>query len=242
MKKKKLTIIGEKLIAIHDALLNIYGPQVCFLNHRNSFELLIAVILSAQCTDKTVNSATPALFEKFPNPHSMATASAEDVMHCIRRIGFCNAKTRYLIESSRMIIEKFGGVVPGKMEDLITLPGVGRKTANVVLADEFKVPGFPVDTHVKRLLNRMGIVKSDDPEKIEAMVNQHLPPEYWGEFSHLLIIHGRNCCSARSPKCPECPIRDACATGLKGLGVSQSEIAKKEKKAKAKPVSGKKDE
>ena len=190
----------EKIL--HD----LYGELACFLNHSNPFQLLVATILSAQCTDKKVNNVTPALFECYPDPAALADAEQHKVEEC----GFYRAKAQHIIGASRMIVEQYGGNVPDNMDDLTRLPGVGRKTANVVLGDAFHVPGLPVDTHVKRLCNLLGIVKSQDPEQIEQILCNALPPEKWAQFSHQLILHGRTRCPARRPDCAVCELADLC--------------------------------
>ena len=200
-KNRKIT---EKLLTIYHLLSERYGKIECPLNHKNTYELLVAVILSAQCTDKKVNDVTPALFKVYPTPAALADADQTELENIIRSIGLYRAKSANLIATAKKIMEDFGGKVPEEMEGLTSLKGVGRKTANVILGNAFDKPGFPVDTHVKRLLNRIGIVKSDYPEKIEEVVNTNLPPEYWTDFSHLLITHGRACCKARKPLCNEC--------------------------------------
>lgn len=211
MAQRKKTTLSRTLNAVFDTLLNHYGPQVCFLRHHNPFELLVSVILSAQCTDKTVNANTPALFTRFPNAIAMASAEPAEIEPYIRAIGLYRSKANYLVETARALVRDHAGEVPEDLESLTRLPGVGRKTANVVLADAFNVPGFAVDTHVKRLLNRLGIAKSDSPEVLESIVNANVSPERWGSFSHLLIVHGRNCCNARRPDCEHCVIASLCA-------------------------------
>lgn len=198
------------LVDIYDILFKIYGPQKCFLEHEDPLQLLVSAILSAQCTDAKVNSVTPGLFRIYPDAASFAKADSARLRKIIKPIGLYKAKGANIIKSSRIIVEKFNGKVPRNMEDLTSLPGVGRKTANVILGNAFDIPGFPVDTHVNRLLNRIGIVSNPSPEKIEIAVNENMPPKYWTEFSHLLIQHGRNRCKARKPDCENCEIRRLC--------------------------------
>lgn len=199
-----------KLLKIYNSLFDIYGDVPCPLDHQSDFQLLVAVMLSAQCTDKKVNLVTPHLFEKFSTPQDMAQADAHTVVKIIHSIGLFRNKAKNLVNSAKIIVESFNGKVPNTMQELLTLPGVGRKTANVILGNAFNKPGFPVDTHVKRLLNRFGVVDCDSPEKIEAFVNQHLPAKYWTNFSHLLIVHGRQYCKAQNPNCLQCQLAFLC--------------------------------
>ena len=198
------------LLKIYDSLYKLYGEVPCPLNHQSEFQLLVAVMLSAQCTDKKVNLVTPYLFEQFPTAEMMAEADVATVEKIIHSIGLFRNKAKNLVNSAKIIVSSFNGQVPNTMQELLILPGVGRKTANVILGNAFNKPGFPVDTHVKRLLNRFGVVDSDSPEKIEAFVNEHLPPEYWTNFSHLLIVHGRQYCKAQNPNCLQCPLTALC--------------------------------
>ena len=197
---------AEKLKKIYTCLEEKYGAIECPLTHKNAYELFVAVVLSAQCTDKKVNAVTPALFSRYPTVQALAEADQSDVEEIIRTLGLFRAKSANIIAASKKIVEEFNGEVPADMESLISLPGVGRKTANVILGNAFDIPGFPVDTHVIRLMNRMGIVKTKTPEKIEAVVNANLDKRYWTEFSHLLITHGRACCNARKPDCENCEL------------------------------------
>lgn len=194
-----------------DALLAAQYPDArCELDYRSPFELLVATVLSAQCTDVRVNEVTPALFAEFPTAASMAGASRERLEELIRPTGFFRAKTESLLGLSKALVERFGGEVPSRLDDLVTLRGVGRKTANVVLGNAFGVPGIPVDTHVGRLSRRLGLTVNDDPEAVEADLNRLLPEEAWTGFSHHLIFHGRRCCTARKPACGGCAIRQYC--------------------------------
>jgi endonuclease III len=185
-------------------------PAACELDHRNAFELTIATILSAQTTDKMVNLVTPELFRRYPTAADLAAADPAEVERIIGPTGFFRNKTRSIIACARALVERFGGEVPNRMEDLVTLPGIGRKTANVILGVAFDVPGFAVDTHVTRLTNRLGLVKTRDPEKIEALVTRMVPPEEWTGLSLRLILHGRRVCDARRPKCEQCVLNDFC--------------------------------
>jgi endonuclease III len=185
-------------------------PSVTELDHGNAFELTIATILSAQTTDRAVNLVTPELFRRYPTAADLAAADPADVERLIKPTGFYRAKTASIIACARALVERFGGEVPGRMEDLVTLPGIGRKTANVILGVAFGVPGFAVDTHVTRLTNRLGLVATRDPVKIEALVTRMVPPEEWTGLSLRLILHGRRVCDARRPQCDVCILNDFC--------------------------------
>ena len=185
-------------------------PAVTELDHTNPFQLLIATILSAQTTDKSVNSITPTLFGRYPTAHDLAGADPAAIQVIIKPTGFFRAKTRSIIAASRKLVDAFGGEVPPRMDDLTTIPGIGRKTANVILGAGFGIPGFAVDTHVTRLSNLLGLVKTKDPVKIEAYVTKMVPPEEWTALSLRLILHGRRICIARRPKCEECVLNDFC--------------------------------
>lgn len=185
-------------------------PAVTELAHTDPFQLLIATILSAQTTDRSVNLVTPALFARYPTAADLAAADPARVEELIKPTGFFRAKTRSIIAASRKLAEDFGGEVPPRMEDLVTLPGIGRKTANVILGVGFAVPGFAVDTHVKRLTNLLGLVSTRDPVKIEKQVTSMVPPSDWTGLSLRLILHGRRVCIARRPRCEECVLNDFC--------------------------------
>ena len=206
--------LRKKLIAIFDTLQRTYGPQTCPLTHSSPLQLMVSVILSAQCTDKKVNAITPELFEKYPDANAFENADISELEEIIRPIGLFRAKSANIIAACRKINSDFKGNVPKTMKNLISLPGVGRKTANVILGNAFKIPGFPVDTHVIRLMNRIGIVKTEKPEKIETVINKNMPDKYWTDFSHLLITHGRNRCKAAKPDCINCEIRNQCGKRL----------------------------
>lgn len=201
----------SKCKAIYDALLTVYGPQKCFLDHETPFQLLCAVILSAQCTDKKVNTVTPELFRRYPDAAALADADAAELETILHPCGFYHAKGKYLREMAAILRDEYAGEVPDTMEELTRLPGVGRKTANVVLGDSMGVPGLPVDTHVLRLSGRLGLSRSADPVKVEQDLCKELEPEYWAQFSHLLIVHGRNRCTARRADCINCEISGLCA-------------------------------
>lgn len=192
----------------------IPDPQ-CALDFTNPFELLIATVLSAQCTDKKVNSVTPTLFGRYPDAETLAEARVEEVEEIIHPLGFYHAKTSHILSLSAALVDRFGGEVPQTMEELTTLPGVGRKTANVVLGNAFNVPGFPVDTHVIRVTGRLRwrtdwSKAKPDPVAIEEEITACFPPEEWTNLSHRLILHGRAICKARKPLCAECPLNTTC--------------------------------
>ena len=185
-------------------------PAVTELAHESPWQLVVATILSAQTTDKTVNLITPGLFERYPTPADLAAADPAEVEAILKPTGFFRAKTRAIMACARDVVERFGGVVPKRMEQLVTLRGVGRKTANVILGVGFGVPGLPVDTHVTRLSNRLGLVQTRDPIKIEKQVCSMIPRREWTGFSLRLILHGRRICIARKPKCEQCLLNDFC--------------------------------
>lgn len=187
-----------------------YPEAGCALDYRNHFELLCAVMLSAQTTDVSVNRITPALFDAYPDARAMAKANPEEVEGIIRSIGLYKNKSRNLIRMSHELVELYNGEVPGDYDSLTKLPGVGRKTANVVLAEGFQEQRIAVDTHVFRVTNRIGMADSDDVLKTEKQLMKQIRPDCWIRAHHLLIFHGRNCCKARKPECDSCPIRDIC--------------------------------
>jgi endonuclease III len=185
-------------------------PAVTELAHQDPFQLVIATILSAQTTDRSVNLVTPELFKRYPTAADLAAADPAEVEQLIKPTGFFRLKTRRIIDASRKIVELFGGEIPPTLEDLVKIPGIGRKTANVVLGVGFNVPGFAVDTHVTRLTNRLGLVATRDPVKIEYQVCAMVPKEEWTGLSLRLILHGRRVCIARRPRCEECVLNDFC--------------------------------
>jgi endonuclease III len=184
--------------------------ELCALDHANAFQLLVATILSAQCTDERVNLTTPALFARYPDPPSLAGADLAELETLIRPTGFFRSKARSLVGMAGGVVARFGGVVPSAMKDLVTLPGVGRKTANVVRSVDFGLPGLPVDTHVLRLSHRLGLTDEKDPVKVEGVLNGMIPASERGGFSLRLILHGRATCQARTPRCGECVLSDFC--------------------------------
>ena len=196
--------------AIARALAKAYPDAWCELRHDGPWQLLVATILSAQCTDKMVNEVTPALFAAYPTPSALAAAPAERVETLVKRTGFFRQKTKAIQKVGRAIAEEHGNRVPADMDALTKLPGVGRKTANVVLGTVFGRPAIFVDTHVNRLANRLGLTLSDDPGQIERDLQALLPPREWTHFAHRLIHHGRRVCVARKPRCSECPLARWC--------------------------------
>jgi endonuclease-3 len=190
-----------------------YPDVVCALNHTSAWELLAATILSAQCTDVRVNIVTPALFAAYPSVQAMAVAAQADVEQLVRTTGFFRNKAKNLIGAAQGIVERYNGQVPAAMEDLLTLPGVARKTANVVLGSWFEIAsGVVVDTHVSRISNRLGLTKAADPQKIEQDLMKVIPKKRWVLFSHQIIHHGRAVCVARKPKCDACRLYDLCSS------------------------------
>lgn len=201
----------ERYQQIYRLLDQLYPDVKCALNHRNAWELLAATILSAQCTDVRVNMVTPALFERFPTVADMAAAPIEEVIELIRSTGFFNNKAKSLIGAAKIIQENFGSEVPRTLEELLTVPGAARKTANVVLGSFYGIAsGVVVDTHVQRIANRLDFTKEEDPVKIERDLMSIVPEERWISFSHQIIHHGRSLCVARKPRCAECPIDPLC--------------------------------
>lgn len=204
----------EQVIGIVEGLEKEYPLADCTLEYRKDYELLFSVRLAAQCTDERVNMITPALFERFPTLEAFAAASPEEVEPYIHSCGFFRAKARDIVLCAQALLARHGGRVPGTMEELVALPGVGRKTANLILGDIFHEPGATVvDTHCIRLSNRMGLVDNlKEPVKIERELRKILPPEKSSDFCHRLVIHGRAVCTARNPKCGDCCVRHLCRT------------------------------
>jgi endonuclease III len=195
---------------INGELALTYPDAHCELDFTSPFELLVATVLSAQTTDVRVNMVTPTLFAKYPTPADLAAAERDDVESIIQSTGFFRAKTQAIVGLSQAIVERFGGEVPGRLKDLVTLPGVGRKTANVVLGNAFGVPGLTVDTHFARLARRFGWTANTDAVKIESDVAALIPRREWTILSHRLIWHGRRCCHSRRPACGACPLARLC--------------------------------
>ena len=210
---------------INRVLAETYPNAHCELDFESPFQLLVATILSAQTTDKRVNMVTPVLFAKYPTPTELAAADPEEVESIIQSTGFFRAKTKSIMGMARDLCERYAGEVPNKLKDLVTLPGVGRKTANVVLGNAFDVPGLTVDTHFKRLVTRFGWTTQTDPDKIEAEVATLIPKSEWTMLSHRLIWHGRRLCHARRPACGACPIAPLCPSY--GEGPTDPKVAAK---------------
>jgi endonuclease-3 len=191
--------------------------ELCELDHDGAFQLLAATILSAQSTDQMVNRVTPVLFERWPTPAALAGADLAELEQVVGPTGFFRNKAKSLVGMAQAVVERFDGEVPVAMEDLVTLPGVGRKTANVVRSVAMDAPGFPVDTHVLRLTKRLGLTTQTDPVKVEHEVNAMIPPAERGLLSLRLILHGRRVCTARKPRCDECVLNDICPSAFKVL-------------------------
>ena len=198
----------EKVLSLLD---EHYGTEkICYLNHESPWQLLIAVILSAQCTDARVNIVTGPLFERYPDAAALAAADIDDVEELIHSVGFYKNKARNIVLASRKIVQEFGGEVPETLEELTSLAGVGRKTANVIRGNIYDEPSIVVDTHVKRISNKLGFTKETDPEKVEYALMKVLPKDHWIMYNIQIITLGRQICTARSPKCGECFLRDYC--------------------------------
>ena len=210
LARESLPAKRERAAKIAKALARSLPDAWCALDHRNPFELLVATILSAQCTDAMVNQVTPALFRELPGPAALAAAAPARVEELVKRTGFFRQKTKAIQATARALAEEHGGVVPEEMERLTTLPGVGRKTANVVRGTAFHLPAIFVDTHVRRLAIRLGLTREDEPDRIEKDLQALLPPREWTRFAHRLIHHGRRVCVARLPRCSECVLATLC--------------------------------
>lgn len=203
--------VAKRTEEILKRLDEVYGTEyICYLNHENPWQLLIAVILSAQCTDARVNIVTKDLFAKYDTLEKFANADLKELEIDIRPTGFFHNKAKNIIGCAKRLVEVYGGEVPSRLEDLLTLPGVGRKTANVIRGNIYNEPSIVVDTHVKRISNRLGFTKEEDPEKIEFELMKKLPKEHWILYNIQIISFGRNICFARSPKCSECFLYDLC--------------------------------
>jgi endonuclease-3 len=212
MKKK------ERALQLYRQLEAAYPDAVCGLNYQNPWQLLVATILSAQCTDKRVNQVTVQLFQQLPGPLEMAAAPLPQVEELIRSTGFFRNKAKNLVVCAQQVLSQHQGQVPKQLEELVALAGVGRKTANVVLGNAYQIPGMVVDTHVKRLANRFGWTKSDNPVQIEKELCRLLPASDWTQSGHTLIAHGRACCKAPTPICSQCPVLELCPR----IGVDRS--------------------
>jgi len=206
---------GARVARILEVLQNTWGHATCELDHDNPYQLLVATILSAQSTDKRVNLVTPALFAKYPNAAALASADPDELEAVIRSTGFYRNKAKHLLGMARRVVEVYGGEIPPRMDDLVTLPGVARKTANVVLGTAFGInAGVVVDTHVKRVSARLGMTAETDPAKIERDLMAEVPQASWTDVGHQLIWHGRRICHARNPDCEHCPLAPLCSYAL----------------------------
>ena len=236
----KKTELNKRATDVLRLLKREYPVAICELTHDSAFQLLAATILSAQCTDVRVNMVTPALFDSYPTPTKLATADVARVAQLVRSTGFYQTKAKNLVGMASQVMSRFGGEVPREIEDLITLPGVGRKTANVLRSVVFKLPGLPVDTHVGRLSRRLGLTKLEDPVKVEYELNAMLAPPEWGQFSLRLILHGRRVCDAKKPKCEECLLEKLCPSSnlptKKDVKKASKKVAKKSTSKSAKKV------
>ena len=200
----------DKIKEVLDRLEETYPEAECALHHQNVFQLIVAVALSAQTTDKSVNVVTPALFEKYPDADALAAADVEEVSEYIKRIGMYKTKAKNIVGMAQKLVSDYGGQVPEDYDALVSLPGVGRKTANVVLSVGFGHQRIAVDTHVFRVANRIGLVHEKDVLKTELSLMERIPEERWSRTHHSLIFHGRQCCDSRKPKCDDCPINTLC--------------------------------
>ena len=195
---------------IVEALKKLYPDALCSLQYQKDYELLFAVRLSAQCTDARVNMVTPALYARFPTLEAFANAGYEEVGEAIKSCGFYNTKSKDLVECAKILLEKYGGRVPGTMEELTSLPGIGRKTANLILGDIYHQPAYVCDTHCIRITNLLGLAEGKDPAKVETQLRAILPPEESSDFCHRLVLHGRAVCVARRPQCERCCLAPYC--------------------------------
>lgn len=228
-KKVPVTDILERLS-------HMYPDAKCALNHTNAFELLIATMLSAQCTDARVNIVTARMYPTHNRPEHFAELTADEIGDMIKDCGLWQTKAKNIRETCRILLHKHGGEVPATMDDLVALPGVGRKTANVVLSNAFGVPAIAVDTHVFRVSNRLGLATADTVEETEQQLMKRIPRAQWSEAHHWLIHHGRQLCDARKPKCSECPLFDLCKFGQQAQKTAAKAAAKTAKRAKAAKV------
>ncbi|MCW2933581.1 MAG: Endonuclease [Actinomycetia bacterium] len=227
------TALVRRARKINRVLAETYPDAHCELDFTSPYELLVATVLSAQTTDKRVNMTTPALFARYPGPAELAAANPEDVADILRPTGFFNAKTKSVMGLAAALRDRFNDKVPSTLDELVALPGVGRKTANVVLGNAFGIPGITVDTHFGRLARRFGWTDSDDPVKVEQEVGELIPRQEWTILSHRLIWHGRRICHARKPACGACPVADWCPS----FGLGPADAATAAKLVKAGPFS-----
>ncbi len=205
----------EKILIIRERLTALYPDTECTLVYEDPFQLLIATQLAAQCTDARVNIVTKTLFKKYPTVESFANAELSELEQDIKSTGFYHNKAKNIIGCAKKLLSDFNGEVPKTMEELLSLPGTGRKTANLVLGDAFGIPGIVIDTHAKRLSGRLGLTKEETPEKIEKDLAKFVPKDYWTMLGHHFVDHGRAVCDARKPKCGECTLSDVCSYAKK---------------------------
>lgn len=221
-KRPRIKATPETVVPMLDRLVARHPDAHCELDHVNPFQLVVAVVLSAQTTDVAVNKITPSLFEKYPDAQALAAAKPKDVEKMISRIGFFRMKTKSIMGLATMLVENHGGAVPQTLEELVKLPGVGRKTANVVLGVAFnKAEGVVVDTHVQRLAQRLGWTRKKEPVDIEQDLMKLIPKDRWNQTAHTLIFHGRRICEAKKPQCAECPVNDTCPSAFKAEKVGR---------------------
>ncbi len=228
----KLPPVRERTGSIVASLQVLYPDAVCALNHENPLQLLVATILSAQCTDARVNLVTPALFARYETAPDYATCDIAELEQFIKSTGFFRNKAKNIRACCQVLVERHGGQVPRTLEELVELPGVGRKTANVILGNAFETPGITVDTHVGRLSRRLGLTKLTDPVKVEFALMEIVPQAEWTNFSHMVILHGRSVCAARKPLCERCTLAGFCPK----VGVKKAPTKKKPKASKASSV------
>lgn len=219
-----------------DILQDVYGDQKCGLDYRTPFELLIATMLSAQCTDVRVNKVTAELYKEYNTPEKILTLTEGELREKIKSCGLSNTKAKNILKTCHLLLEDFGGVVPRTMAELTSLPGVGRKTANVVMSNAFGIPAIAVDTHVFRVSNRMGLAKGKTPEEVEKGLRKNLPKQRWSAAHHQLVWHGRKICSARKPKCDICPLAHLCDTRVRALKQHEKRAAQARQKSSEKSV------
>lgn len=221
-KSKKLQhpVMQNKIETILTLLDELYPSATCSLGFRNPLELLVATVLSAQCTDERVNQVTPGLFRKYSTARAYAQAPLEELENDIRSTGFYHNKAKSIKAACRILDERFNGNIPADLDELVQLPGIGRKTANVILGNAYQIPGIVVDTHVSRVAQRLGLTSQKDPDKIEQDLMLLIPRERWITFCHQLIQHGRQLCQARKPKTEVCPLRPSCDYAMLGKGKS----------------------
>jgi endonuclease-3 len=210
LPKETTPVLAKRARRLTRTLLAAHPDAHCELRHRDAYELLVATILSAQCTDERVNSVTPKLFDRYPDAACLAAASAAELEEIIRPTGFYRNKAKSLLGMARAVVERHGGEVPRTLDELTALPGVGRKTANVILGNVYGVPGIVVDTHVGRIARRLGLTRNEDPVKVERDLMALVPRDRWTQLSHAMIFHGRRVCFARKPRCAACRVQKDC--------------------------------